>query len=178
MKKIINFWDFRKAFEDYDRLNQFENTLGKLFDYLEEVEESTGEEIELDVIGLCCDFTEWSAEDLAEEFATDIENIEHAIAYQFDNLANRKNDGSLYVVLSDADYDDLKLLADQMEEESDEEKRTAIAEALEDLAKNINAIAEDVEDDTQPIADMLMELDQYIDDFLAEYNQDVREFKS
>lgn len=178
MKKIINFWDFREAFEDFERLNQFEHTLSQLFDYLEELEEDTGEEMELDVIGLCCDFTEWSAEDLAEEFATDTENIEHAIAYQFDNLAIRTPDGSLYVVLSEADFDDLKLLADQMEEESDEEKRTAIAEALEDLAKNINAIAEDVEDDTQPIAEMLMELDQYIDDFLAEYNQDVRGFKN
>lgn len=30
-----------------------------LFDYLEEYEDSTGEEIELDPIALCCDYTEY-----------------------------------------------------------------------------------------------------------------------
>lgn len=35
-----------------------------MFDYLEEYEKDTGEEIELDVVALCCDFAEYS--DLAE----------------------------------------------------------------------------------------------------------------
>jgi hypothetical protein len=30
-----------------------------LFDYLEEYEDSTGEELELDVIAICCEFTEF-----------------------------------------------------------------------------------------------------------------------
>jgi len=35
-----------------------------LFDHLENVEEDTGEQIELDVIGLCCDYEEATVDDL------------------------------------------------------------------------------------------------------------------
>ncbi len=34
--------------------------LEALFDFLEETEADTGEEFELDVIGLCCDFSEYA----------------------------------------------------------------------------------------------------------------------
>lgn len=40
--------------------------LNALFDYLAEYEEDTGEELELDVIALCCDFTEYAN---VQEFA-------------------------------------------------------------------------------------------------------------
>ena len=53
------------AFQNMNREDNFTYTgLSALFDYLEECEDSTGEELELDVIALCCDFTEY--EDLAE----------------------------------------------------------------------------------------------------------------
>ncbi len=74
MKKTVNFYDFEKTFSDFGRGEQFSRAgLSALFDYLEEYEEETGQELELDVIGLCCDFTEY--ENL-EEFKEDYKNLD------------------------------------------------------------------------------------------------------
>jgi len=59
MKQTVNFTTFVDAFkvrERYDQLGGYDG-LTALFDYLEEYEYSAGEEIELDVIGLCCEYT-------------------------------------------------------------------------------------------------------------------------
>lgn len=65
MKTTINEYQFVQAFKAYGRENQFSReALKALFDYIEGLEEDLNEEIELDVIALCCEFTEY--EDLAE----------------------------------------------------------------------------------------------------------------
>ena len=77
MKQSANFSEFCDGFRDMGRNEQFTYE-GKraLFDYLEDYEESTGEEIELDVIALCCEYTEYaSLKDLQEDY-TDIESME------------------------------------------------------------------------------------------------------
>tara|TARA_A200000159_G_scaffold19764_1_gene16356 strand:- start:36 stop:332 length:297 start_codon:yes stop_codon:yes gene_type:complete len=62
MKQSINFYDFRQAFRQHERDNQFSHEgLSTLFDMLEDYEQDTDEEIELDVIALCCDFTEYDS---------------------------------------------------------------------------------------------------------------------
>ena len=68
MKQTINEYQFKDAFQS-SRPNNFSyEGLTALYDYLEDLEEDTGEEIELDVIGLCCDFTEYdSLEDFQKE---------------------------------------------------------------------------------------------------------------
>lgn len=54
MKKTITKDEFKREFKGYNRENQYSSyALEKIFDYLEEFEEATGEEIELDVIALC-----------------------------------------------------------------------------------------------------------------------------
>jgi len=63
--KTIDIYDFRAAFTDYDRNNEFSyEGLGALFDWLSEMANDCTEPYELDVIALCCEFTEYS--DLAE----------------------------------------------------------------------------------------------------------------
>lgn len=68
---------FADAFRRMGRENNFSRpALLALFDYLEEYEQETGEEIELDVIGLCCDFTEYENAITAAEdygFASELE---------------------------------------------------------------------------------------------------------
>lgn len=59
MIKTINFDDFLDAFPDSYKGNFTGEGKEALFDYLEEYEESTGEPITLDVIALCCDYTEY-----------------------------------------------------------------------------------------------------------------------
>lgn len=59
MKKTISKYDFTQQFINIRPDNFSYNGLNALFDYLEEYEECTGAEIELDVIAICCDFTEY-----------------------------------------------------------------------------------------------------------------------
>ena len=59
MKTSVNFYNFRQAFEAIRPDNFSSDGLRALFEYLEEYEQDCGEEIELDVIAICCDFTEW-----------------------------------------------------------------------------------------------------------------------
>lgn len=58
MKSTVNFSDFCDAFEIRKENFTYEGKRA-LFDYLESYEEDTGEEIELDVIGLCCEYSEY-----------------------------------------------------------------------------------------------------------------------
>lgn len=69
MKTTVTVSDFHDAFRAYDRLDNF-SYAGReaLFEYLEEQEKDLGEEHELDVIALCCDFSEFGT---ALEAATD-----------------------------------------------------------------------------------------------------------
>jgi|TARA_R110002012_G_scaffold253333_1_gene432398 hypothetical protein len=83
MINTINESDFTTAFHKMGRGNNFTyEGLIALYDYLEQYEEDTGTQIELDVIALCCEYVEY--EDL-EEFQGDysgeyesIEDIEQA----------------------------------------------------------------------------------------------------
>jgi hypothetical protein len=78
MKQTINFRQFEQAFEDMGRSNQFPTGLRELFDYLESYEDVTGEEIELDVIALCCDFTEDKLDNVLKEYGyKDIDELSY-----------------------------------------------------------------------------------------------------
>ena len=61
MKEQIGFNQFCDRFREANRDNQFTYE-GKraLFDYLKGYEEDTGQEMELDIIALCCEFCEYS----------------------------------------------------------------------------------------------------------------------
>lgn len=77
MKQTVNETMFRDAFRDADRKENFSyEGLGLLFEYLEEMEADTGEEIELDVIALCCDYSEDSAEDIAANYGIDVRGLD------------------------------------------------------------------------------------------------------
>lgn len=77
--KTIALYDFKRAFANYDRPNNFSyEGLEALFEWLDELSTDTETPYELDVIGLCCEFTEYSdlAEIQANYSSTDIDSIE------------------------------------------------------------------------------------------------------
>ena len=78
MIQTINKSEFTSAFHRAGRGDQFSyKGLIALYDYLEDYEDSTSEQIELDVIALCCEYNEY--EDLAEfqeDYSEDYESIE------------------------------------------------------------------------------------------------------
>ena len=60
MKQTINIYDFERAFELMNRKENFSyDGLKALFEFLEDYEESCETEIELDVIDICCEYTEY-----------------------------------------------------------------------------------------------------------------------
>jgi len=74
MKTCVTFSSFVDDFRAMDRYDQFGyQALRVIFDYLEEYEESTGEEIELDVIAICCDYASQHFEDIAEDYSIELD---------------------------------------------------------------------------------------------------------
>ncbi len=69
MKQSITKSDFRDAFKQMGRQDNFSyEGLGHLYDALLEYEESCGQEIELDVIALCCEYEEEAIEDALDKY--------------------------------------------------------------------------------------------------------------
>ena len=72
MKQSVNFYDFARAFADSDRAEQFSrDALSAIFDWIENFEDETGEETELDIIAICCDWSEDSPENIADQYGID-----------------------------------------------------------------------------------------------------------
>ena len=78
MKITINMYEFERAFINMDRGEQFSyNGLKALYEYLEEYEEDTGTEVELDVIALCCEYAEYdSLKEFQADYGEKYESIE------------------------------------------------------------------------------------------------------
>ena len=77
MKTSVNFSQFCDAFRDMGRNENFSYD-GKraLFDFIEQMDEDTGQETELDVIALCCEFAESSLEDIINNYRIDMSEAE------------------------------------------------------------------------------------------------------
>lgn len=75
--KKISFNDFLEEFEKYGREDSFSYEGKKaLYNYLNELGEDIGKPIELDIIGLCCDFTEYeSLEEFNDDYGYTIDEI-------------------------------------------------------------------------------------------------------
>ena len=71
IKMTVYESDFRDAFASIRPDNFTYEGLGALYEYLNELSEDLGEDIELDVIALCCDYTEYSEDEAREEFDID-----------------------------------------------------------------------------------------------------------
>ncbi len=76
MKTTISKSAFHDAFHSANRGNQFSyEGLNALYDWLEDFyDDNVGEDYELDVIGLCCEFTEYeSFKELQKDY--DVESM-------------------------------------------------------------------------------------------------------
>ena len=94
MKKTISFMGFQVAFVDMNRQDNFSyQGLLALFDYLENYEEDCDTEIELDVIALCCEYTEYENfeeydKDYSDSNIMGIEDLqEHTIVIMIDDVS-------------------------------------------------------------------------------------------
>jgi hypothetical protein len=78
MKTTVSLYYFRDAFVRAGRKDQFSyDALGLIFEYLEDQENDTGYEYDLDVIGLCCELAEQSPEAIASDYSYEIDENEN-----------------------------------------------------------------------------------------------------
>lgn len=83
MKKTVDQSEFVKEFDEYNRSENF-SVEGReaLFDYLEQLEEDMDSEIELDIIALCCEYSEYeSLEEFNNDYGKECETIDEISDY-------------------------------------------------------------------------------------------------
>jgi len=107
MKQTINFSQFCDAFVSMNRNSNFTYE-GKqvLFDYLERYEEDTGEQIELDIIALCCEYHELSIDDVLDSYYTKEEKkeiLELSLEDQKNTIENYLQDRTSFCGWTDKD---------------------------------------------------------------------------
>jgi hypothetical protein len=95
MKQTVTEYDFVNAFDQYNRSENFSRQ-GRhaLFEWLSELEEDMGEEIELDVIGICCAFTEYES----------IGEFNEAYGTEYEDWDEVSNDRGNVIPFTHADY--------------------------------------------------------------------------
>lgn len=89
----VNFSMFRNAFAEMGRENNFSyNGLAALFEYLEAYE------LEVDVIALCCEFTEYeTAREAAAAHGRDFQDEEDALEFLREETTVIEFDGGLII---------------------------------------------------------------------------------
>ena len=97
---------FIDAFKQSSRKDQFSyEALEAIFDYLEEYSDSTGEPVEFDIVGICCEWTEASWKQIADDYSInssgcDDDDLEAILGEVVDYLAVNTQ----YVELSDGNF--------------------------------------------------------------------------
>jgi hypothetical protein len=76
--QTINFSMFCDAFSRMGRQDQFSYEAKQaIFNHIESTSENTGEDFQMDVIAICCDYSEDSAEDIVNNQGISIEREDH-----------------------------------------------------------------------------------------------------
>ena len=76
---------FIDMFHKYNRIDNFTHQgLQELFSYLDNLSDDIGEPIELDVIGLCCEYYEGNAQDIVNDYKSELEDMLNDDYYEGD----------------------------------------------------------------------------------------------
>ena len=88
MKQTIGLSQFTDAFTAIRPSNFSPEGLQQLFDYFESYEDDTGEQIELDVIAICCEYAENTPKDIAKYYNIELEDDGNELLNVMDYLAD------------------------------------------------------------------------------------------
>ena len=85
MKQTVYLNDFRNAFKQAGRDTQFSyEALELIYNYLEQLDEN----MELDVISICCDLSEMTPQEIASSYGYEIEDDGNEMQNVMDNLGD------------------------------------------------------------------------------------------
>ena len=100
--QTLNVYQFREAFRACGRNDQFSyKGLECLFDYLEQYGEDTGEPFELDVVALCCDFSEEHYKDIADNYRIDLSEADGDAEEEYQIVLEYLQDNTTVIELGD-----------------------------------------------------------------------------
>ena len=75
--QTVSFYEFHNAFMRAGREAQYSyQGLRGLFDHLEQLSEDIGQDVELDVVAICCDYTEGTFKAVASDYGIDLSECE------------------------------------------------------------------------------------------------------
>jgi hypothetical protein len=71
--QTLDKYSFVEAFKQSSRKDQFSHeALEAIFEYMEEYSNDTGENVEFDIVGICCEWAEMSWRDVAMSYGVDL----------------------------------------------------------------------------------------------------------
>jgi hypothetical protein len=77
MKQTVTETMFIEAFAKAGRSDQFSvDARQALYAYYSDLESDTGEEVELDVVAICCEWGEYTLDELRQDYPDQIEGVE------------------------------------------------------------------------------------------------------
>ena len=102
MKQTINKTQFIDAFKTWGTYaNNFSyEALDLMFDYFELLEDETGEEIELDVVAICCEYQEATLQEVANNYNIDISG---ACGLEVDIVTDYLRENTQLIAVTDID---------------------------------------------------------------------------
>lgn len=98
MKQTINKSQFIDAFQSSQYKDNFSyEGLCMLYEYLEDLADETGEEYELDIVALACEFTESTYDEVISDYSIDMSeasnNEQHVLDYlEYNSIVCGYND--------------------------------------------------------------------------------------
>ena len=69
IKQDVSWWDFRRALQEDQYCNWPIEAIEALFDYLEQLSDDIGEDIELDVVAIRCEWSEMHIQDMWDAYS-------------------------------------------------------------------------------------------------------------
>jgi len=73
VQTITSATQFADMFKQSSRANQFSyEALEAIYDYLEDYSRDTGENVELDIVAICCEWYEMTWQEVAEQYKVDL----------------------------------------------------------------------------------------------------------
>lgn len=74
--QTLSKYSFVEAFKQSSRKDQFSyEALEAIFEYLEDYSNDSGENVELDIVAICCDWTEMTWQEVAQSYDVDLSDV-------------------------------------------------------------------------------------------------------
>ena len=85
MKQTVDFYTFRDAFRAICPDDFTSDGLQVLFDDLTQYEEDCDQELELDVIAFCCEYSEYTLEEANRDYSWEFETLDELTEHLHEN---------------------------------------------------------------------------------------------